>query len=130
MRIGKKFITTIAAVVCFGSFFANAAENQNGQNQRPPILLVKKNRGASTIRPKAPDRQVITCAYDGDALHLNFALSEGAATVHVTDETLITTIFEIDTTPLEATIIVGCLEGACTIEMETEKNNTYSGTIE
>lgn len=48
-----------------------ADSGQQSPHPKVPITLVKKNGGVPTIRPKAPDRQVITCAYDGEALHLN-----------------------------------------------------------
>ena len=82
------------------------------------------------LRPKAPDRQIITCAYDGETLHLSFIIPEGTATLSVTDETLLTSTYQIDTTPLDVAVQVGELFGTISIEMETEAFNSYNGIFE
>ena len=98
--------------------------------QSKTIFLRKMGTGMKPLRPKSPDRQVITCAYDGEILHLSFVIPEGTATFSVTDETLLTSTYEIDTTPLEVSVSVGELFGTVSLEMETALGNGYNGIIE
>ena len=108
------------------------AEN-NEQNQQTPqssTVLVNTDRGGSIKRPKAPDRQQVTCAYDGEMMYLNFAIPEGMATLSVTDESMKVLTYEIDTTPLDICVTTGALIGNVYIELETEKGNIFTGTIE
>ncbi|MDE6478649.1 MAG: hypothetical protein K2L45_00135 [Muribaculaceae bacterium] len=52
------------------------------------------------------------------------------ATLSVTDDSLQVLTYEVDTTPLEVYVTTGALSGTVYIELETEKGNTFSGTIE
>lgn len=126
----RKLSIAIAAILCTGSL---CMADSNQKSQQPPkvsITLVKLNRGTSANRPKAPDRQVVTCSYDGETLHLSFIIPEGTATLSVTDETLLTSIYKIDTAPLEISVSVGELYGTISIEMVTEMGNRFCGQIE
>ena len=126
----KKFQLAIIGV-CFLSSVCLAEPNQQSQkSQKAPITLVKRNRGASTIRPKSPDRQVVSCDYDGEYLHISLVIPEGMATLSVTDETLLTATYHFDTTPLEVTVPIGQLQGSVYVEMETESGNFYHGEME
>ena len=93
------------------------------------ITLQKKSRGLGTQRPKAPDRQQVTCAYDGEVIYLNFAIPEGMATLSVTDGTGLTAIYNFDSSTLEVCISVGQLYGTVSIEVITGNDNTYNGTM-
>lgn len=75
------------------------------------ITLQKTGTRVKPFRPKAPDRQVVTCTYDGEELHLSFVYTEGSAILSVTDETLFTTTYEVDTTPLNVTVTAGQIPG-------------------
>lgn len=124
-----KISTTIIGL-CFLSSLCMAEPTQPApKTQKVPIILVKINKGVSSRRPKAPDRQVVTCAYDGEEMCLSFAIPEGMATLSVTDESLLSSTFEIDTTPLEVTVPVGQLCGTVTIEMETDSDHHYYGVM-
>lgn len=132
LTMRKRHLTTVLfAFLCLGyvDSFAESAQ-QNKQEQPQTIILKKNHEDNYKQRPKAPDRQMVTCAYDGEELHLSFLYSEGTATLSVTDETLLTSIYQIDTTPLEVTVSVGELFGTVSIEMETEAGNSYYGEIE
>lgn len=124
-----KFMTVGLALLSstFLPFSAVQAEKQT-----PKVLITLQRVGTKMkpLRPKAPDRQMVTCAYDGEELHLSFLYSEGTATLSVTDETLLTSIYHIDTTPLEISVSVGELFGTVYIDMETEAGKTYYGEIE
>lgn len=126
----RKLSMALATLLCLSSLCMAESNQQTKQKQSVPITLVKINRGGASTRPKAPDRQVITCEYDGEQMFLTFVCSEGFATISVTDQTLLSSIYEIDTAPLEVSVTVGDLCGNINIEMETEKGNSYSGTIE
>ena len=108
---------------------AEYANPTQTEARKTPIVLTKKGKDTIVGKPKAPDRQIVTCAYDGEELHLSFLYSEGTATLSVTDETLLTSIYQIDTTPLDISVSVGELFGTVSIEMETENGNSYYGEI-
>ncbi len=123
-------LSAVAALLCFSSICLAEPQEQTQQEQQEPFTLVKVNKGTKAGRPKAPDRQVVTCAYDGEELHLSFVYSEGTATLSVTDETLLTSTYVIDTTPLVVSVPVGELVGTVCIEMETESGVNYMGVLE
>lgn len=50
-------------------FMAFAEQSKNGSKPHPPITLQKGHKGVYIKFPKAPDRQSITCAYDGKVLY-------------------------------------------------------------
>ncbi len=128
MRIKRTLTLAVSIYLCLTCM---AEQNQqSGQSRQSTILLVKKNRGASTIRPKAPDRQVVTCAYNGEDVELSLTLPEGNATLYITDQTHSTKTYEIETAPLEVNVATGELMGRISIEMSTEKGNIYIGEIE
>ena len=126
-----KISTTIIGL-CILSAFCKAEQNQPSapKPQKVPIILVKINKGVSSRRPKAPDRQVVTCAYDGEEMCLSFVIPEGMATLTVTDESLLSSTYEFDTSPQDVSVIVGYLEGKVSIEIETEFGNVYKGEID
>lgn len=95
------------------------------------IITLKRRRGESHAkRPKAPDRQIITCYYDGVGIQLTFSISEGNGVLYVCDEYLHGGYFNIDTTNLEDYIEVGEeLSGLIQIEIVTERGNTYCGML-
>ena len=125
----QKLSTTIIGLCILNSLCMAGQTQQSPKTPKVPITLVKVNKGVSARRPKAPDRQIVTCAYDGEELHLSLVIPEGMATLSVTDETLLTSIYEFDTTSLEVSVPAGDLIGTISIEMETD-NNTYCGQIE
>ncbi|MBD5287016.1 MAG: hypothetical protein HDS27_05755 [Bacteroides sp.] len=126
----KQLSTSLITLCLFGMTCMADPPGQSQQTPKSPITLGKPNKGVSAGRPKAPDRQTITCAYDGEQLHLSFVYSEGIAILSVTDETMTTNLYFIDTSPLEVTVQVGKLSGKVYIEMETELSNIYQGRIE
>lgn len=125
-------ISTTFIGLSFLSALCMAEQNQPAapKPQKVPIILVKINKGVSSKRPKAPDRQVVTCAYDGEDMHLSFVIPEGMATLSVTDESLLSSTYAFDTSLQEITVIVGALEGAISIEIGTEWGNVYKGEID
>ncbi|MDE6548637.1 MAG: hypothetical protein K2L22_06540 [Muribaculaceae bacterium] len=117
---------TLLSSLCL-SFSSMHAENEQPQRS---TVLEKTETGFKPIRPKTPDRQIVTCVYDGEELHLSFVLQEGNATLSLTDDSLVTVTYEIDTRPLDISVSVGSLYGPTSIEVSTEKGNSYTGTIE
>ena len=108
---------------------ASAEQSSGSSNSNAPIALKPGDNKGHIKRPKAPDRQAITCAYDGEQLLLTFVYSEGMATLSVTDETLLSSTYEIDTAPLVVTVPVGQLNGTVSIELETESGRQYIGEL-
>ena len=107
------------------------AEQKSGCSQsRPPITLQKANKGGHAKGPKAPDRQLIVCTYDGMYMELNFAIPEGEATLIVSDETQQYLTYTIDTSTLHVSVPVGPMSGSINIDLETELDNHFSGVFE
>lgn len=127
----RQSLIVLIALVCSGPFFTTRADQKESEKKEPSTFtLLKAVRSNHQGRPKAPDRQVVTCAYDGEDLRISFVIPEGTATLSVTDETLLTAFYQFDTTPLEVTVPVGALQGTVYVEMETESGNFYQGELE
>ena len=109
---------------------ANAEQSSGGSQPRPLILLQKGNPHDHIKRPKSPDRQLITCEYDGINMELNFTVNEGISTLTVTDESPQCLTYTIDTSTLNASVSVGLLYGSIIIQLDTERGNHFSGVIE
>lgn len=124
-----KLIFTIILALALPSL-AVAEQKSKEKKPRPPITLQKGNMGGVIKYPKAPDRQSIMCTYDGTVMEFNFTVSEGFATVTVTDETPQCVIYTIDTSTLDVSLPVGVLSGSITIELDTERGNHFTGIME
>lgn len=109
---------------------AAADQKSGGSKPRPPITLEKKLGHGHMNRPKAPDRQSITCVYDGMSMELEFIISEGISTLTVTDETPQCLTYTIDTSILNVSVPVGSLSGSISIELDTERGNHFTGIFE
>ena len=109
---------------------AVAEQKSEERKPRPPITLGKSCAGSSIKRPKAPDRQSITCTYDGATMDFSFTVSEGISNLTVTDETPQCLTYTIDTSTLEVSVPVGSLSGSITIELDTERGNLFTGIME
>lgn len=125
-----KVTVAVVCSICLATPCSAENNQQASQNPKSTTTLVKTNRGASIRRPKSPDRQQVTCTYDGEVMNINFTISEGMAMLSVTDDSLQFLTFEIDTTPLDVYITIGAHTGTINIELETENGNIFSGTIE
>lgn len=126
----RKLLTMSVGLICFSSLcMANPSAPSTKQKGEEEITLVRTGNGAKAGRPKAPDRQVITCTYDGYGMDLNFTFSEGMGVLTVTDENLQGLVYNIDTSLLDVYVPVGNLAGAINIELETENGNVYEGEI-
>lgn len=113
--------------------FSNiVAENQSssGVNRSEKIVLEKRIKHGSIQRPRTPDKQVVTCLYDGMGLELTLVFSEGMATLTVADECLNEYTFSVDTSILDIYVPVDDLTGTIYIKLETEKGNIFEGSIE
>ena len=129
MKTGK-FLTAFIGMLSICSVSLAEPTQQTEQTQPQTVILVKNNKDTHIKRPKAPDRQQVICAYDGEMICLNIAIPEGMATLSVTDESMKVLTYEIDTTPLDICVTTGALIGNVYIELETEKGNIFTGTIE
>lgn len=123
----KPFIV-IMLLACF-PFIALADQSSQSDNSGKKITLQKGNNHGYIKTPKAPDRQVITCTYDGYGMDLDFTFSEGMGVLTVTDETFQPHVYDIDTSLLDVYVPVGNLAGTIDIELETENGNVYEGEI-
>lgn len=128
MRQLKSIFTLILALALPSMV---SAEQQSGQSKpRPPITLQKGSGHNHGNFPKAPDRQSITCTYDGTTMKFNFTVTEGISTLTVTDETPQCATYTIDTSTLFVSVPVGPLSGSITIELDTERGTHFMGIME
>lgn len=105
------------------------ADNGGGNPSDNNIKLTNKRGGQVSSRPHVPERQYITCAYDGENICLNFAYSEGMCDVYVADAcTGEMQSFSIDSSELSVAICVGEI-GESYITLITENGNTYEGSV-
>lgn len=122
--------TILTLILAFALPILAAADQKSGQSKpRPPIILSKGYGHGLGNYPKAPDRQSITCTYDGATLEFDFTVSEGISTLTVTDETPQCVTYTIDTSSLYVSVPVGPLSGSISIELDTERGNYFVGTI-
>lgn len=80
-------------------------------------------------RPKAPSKQSVTATYANGILTVIFAIEEGNANITLTDETSQNVYSDTFDTAEAFAVNVG-ETSALSIEIVTENDNTYYGTIE
>lgn len=97
---------------------------------RPPIILERGTSHGHINRPKMPERQTISCCYDGEGLLLSFLCSEGLSAISITDENRQIEIKDLDTSKLEIYIPVGFLSGIIYVQLRTQREVIYEGIIE
>lgn len=108
---------------------ASATQSSDSSKPRPPITLQKGNGNVHVKCPQAPDRQLVTCAYDGEGIALSFVIPEGIATLIVSEEYLQYATYTVDTSYLMAYVPVGTLTGVINVQLYTERGNLYYGII-
>ncbi|WP_304522629.1 hypothetical protein [Bacteroides acidifaciens] len=125
-----KLLTLILYVFAFtSSFMAEAADTTKSVSRGSQIILQKHGGRYPNKRPNAPSRQIIVCAYDGDAITMSFVLPEGLCDIYITDlNTGQTILYNVDSSDLSAVFIVGDIEES-SIEVITEYGNSYSGIL-
>lgn len=125
-----KLLTLILYVFAFtSSFMAEAADTTKSVSRGSQIILQKHGGMYPNKRPNAPSRQIIVCAYDGDAITMSFVLPEGLCDIYITDlNTGQTILYNVDSSDLSAVFIVGDIEES-SIEVITEYGNSYSGIL-
>ena len=128
MRDSKSFF--ILFLMIAASLLAYAEQSSGNSKSRLPITLRKGNGHGHVDCPKAPDRQLITCSYNGMTLEMDFTISEGISTLTVTDETPQCVSYTIDTSTLYVSVPVGTLYGTINIELDTERGNHFTGVME
>lgn len=118
----RKVLLIILTCFVFGTPMHVAAYNNE-------TTLTNSNKKNVSNRPHVPNRQIITCVYDGEDICLEFAYSEGICDVYLTDAyTGETQCFSIDSSELSVVICVGEI-GESYITLITENGNTYEGVI-
>lgn len=124
----KKILLLILTI--FACCLQICLADNGGENQTNNTLKLTKIKGGQTSnRPHMPDRQVITCVYDGENICLDFAYSEGVCDTYVMDaRTGEMQHFSFDSSELSVFIYVGEI-GESYITLVTEYGNTYEGTI-
>lgn len=124
-----RYIFTLIILVLV-SINIHAEDNDNASLSNNQITFLQKDsRAGHNRRPKSPDRQIITCEYTGDTLRLSLTIPEGFGNLYVYNDNNLIGNFDIDTTSLDINIPVGSLSGNIYIELSTEKENIYSGTL-
>ena len=128
MKLQTTTFTLLLAITL--PLMAVAEQKSDQSPPRPPITLHKGYLGDVVKRPKAPNRQSITCTYDGTFMEFDFMVSEGISTLTVTDETPQCITYTIDTSTLYVSVPVGPLSGSITIELDTERGTHFMGIME
>ncbi|MDE6341464.1 MAG: hypothetical protein K2K93_04035 [Muribaculaceae bacterium] len=111
-----------------GTHLTGMAEPTTQSNNR--IILQRKRVGDNIKRPKSPDIQMITCAYDSKGMELTFAMSEGLSTFIVLDSEKQGGVYTIDTSSPEVYVVVGELSSPIHVQLETERGAVYEGKFE
>lgn len=106
-----------------------AHPSADSRKPRPPIILEKNNSNGQTKRPQAPDRQMVTCSYDGTGLMLTLKIPEGIATFTVSDEKMNDWTYTIDTSEIEIYVNIEPLSGNITLQLDTERDNHFFGIL-
>ena len=127
----KKLKSLLFLLALTGSAIPSVADQSSPQGgSRPPIILTRSNGQGYLKTPKAPDRQVITCSYDGEMLTLNFIYSEGWAALSVIDDCGYDAKYFVDSSDLYIQLYIGPLIGTIYIQLETEADKDYQGVLE
>lgn len=127
MRKLKKLLIAVMLAATMMPAWADQSTSQG--DSRPPIILTRGREDGHINRPKAPDRQIITCSYDGEVLTLNFVYSEGLV-LSIKDEECNEYIYCVDSAALFIQVPVGNLNGTIHIQLETEYGRFFEGFIE
>lgn len=123
-----KTILIIMLMACTGSIVYGEPSNQKTSKV---VIALQKSRGAnSQNKPKSPDRQVISCAYDGEVMELHFAFSEGVVDIAISDAEMQEAVYSLDSSSLEIYIPIPDLVGPINITLNTERGVSYEGSIE
>lgn len=131
--MGKTFkFTSVLLFASLGLFLMSAAELKD----RKPVsktnserIILTPAKDSVALRPKAPSRQVVTCAYDGEYLMFDFVVPEGECDVVVTEWfSNAQQSYTIDSSILTADIHVGELYES-TVTVTTEKGNVYTADL-
>ncbi len=103
-------------------------EQKPAANKSVKAVLSSESKNTA-LRPKAPSRQVVTCAYDGEYLMFDFVVPEGECDVVVTEWfSNAQQSYTIDSSILTADIHVGELYES-TVTVTTEKGNVYTADL-
>ena len=128
MRKLKKLLIALVFASTMAPAWADQSTSQG--DSRPPIILTRKHGQGLSNTPKAPDRQIITCSYDGEILTLNFVYSEGMGILSIVDQEDYEYSYNLDTSVLFIQIPVGNLNGMIRLQLETEYGRFFEGLIE
>lgn len=129
MKPVKLLMLLLCVCALTSSFMAEAADTKKIVYSGTQIILQRHGGRYPNKRPNAPSRQMIVCAYDGDAITMSFAIPEGLCEVYLTNlNTGQTSSYSVDSSELSATFIVGTIEDS-SIEVITEYGNSYCGIL-
>lgn len=122
----KNIITNLILFLFLGSSVAYS-ENLILPSSTSIVIYDKKEKN-EPVRPKAPSRQRIQCAYENGCLSFSFAIPEGECQLTVTDVTTGFARQYVFDSSADATINVGTLTQAH-IEISTANGHEYEGWL-
>ena len=122
----KKIITNLILFLFLGSSVAYS-ENLILPSSTSIVIKDKKEKN-EPVRPKAPSRQRIQCAYENGCLYFQFAIPEGECQLTVTDMTTGFARQYVFDSSAAATVYVGVLTQAH-IEISTANGHEYEGWL-
>ena len=125
-------LTLIIFTLIFASIpFVCVAELPPSKEESNTIIILQKTQNKRHSKyPKSPDRQIVSCSYDGEGIELTFVYSEGISTLTITDDVLNENSYVIDTSCLNVYVPAHGLVGNIYIKLETEDGAIFEGQIE
>lgn len=118
--------------VCLMAFADDNKKDNNNEKKQPTTYQpfnLRKGLKDPMSRPGAPDRQRVSCSYDGETIVIDFYYPEGDCLVTVTDlYTGMTQCHSDNSSDLEISVPVGEIFES-SIEVSTEKGNKYIGLL-
>lgn len=119
--------------VCLMAFADDNNKSDQSNNRKYPAEMhpfnLRKGLKDPMSRPGAPDRQRVSCYYDGETIVIDFYYPEGECLVTLTDlYTGMTQCHSDNSSGLEISVPVGEIFES-SIEVSTEKGNKYIGLL-
>lgn len=128
--INEKFMEKRLKIYILFVFFLTVCTNtiypQN--SNKLEIVDIYNTSTKPNLRPKMPDRQYITCLYDGESLYLYFTYGEGECLLKVTNTDTGEQMSYVFDSNESSQISIGNIDNGL-INIYTQLNRSYEGRI-
>lgn len=121
-------IALLLRVLMILSFIFYGSTLRGADTARTTVVVLGPKGKPMEKRPRIPSRQIVTCAYDGENIEVEFLFPEGNADITITDVNAgIVGIYTINTQE-ESAMSIGRVETSI-IEISTDAGNIYNGIL-